>query len=271
VGLWTDNFKEYLESLSDVVVDKAGKKIQPIVKDYDDMSKDTTVDFIITLQKGKLEELESQELDHGCNGLQKQFKLFTSVSITNMHVFDANDKLKKYGKVYEMIDDYFETRLKLYDVRKKYLIDALTKELILLSNKSRYIKLKNLAEKKIKEIFNKYDINIKNLDFTNNINTILCSLNFIKDNYIKDELKQYELNIEEENKITIELFDNIKQNHCLNQDMPITDIIKSLYDFLERKLDCVSNESKFIIDIVEKFNTLKTYDDMLHYTIIDSK
>jgi DNA topoisomerase-2 len=140
VGTWTDDFKEYLESLSDVVVDKAGKKIQPIVKDYDDMSKDTNADFIITLQKGKLEELQSQKAEHGCNGIEKQFKLMTTATTSNMHLFDANDKLKKYSRISEIIDDYYETRLDLYEQRKKYLIDALTKELLLLSNKTKYIK-----------------------------------------------------------------------------------------------------------------------------------
>jgi DNA topoisomerase-2 len=57
-----------------------------------------------------------------------------------MHLFDANDKLKKYEKVEEIIDDYFETRLKMYQTRKEYMIDALEKELVLLSNKARYIK-----------------------------------------------------------------------------------------------------------------------------------
>jgi len=139
VGTWTDDFKEYLESLTDAV-DKAGKKVAPVVKDYDDMSKDTTVDFLITLQKGKLEELEAVSLDNGCNGLEKQFKLFTTNSSSNMHLFDANDKLKKYNKVVDIIDDYFVTRLQLYQVRKDYLLDALEKELILLTNKVKYIK-----------------------------------------------------------------------------------------------------------------------------------
>jgi DNA topoisomerase-2 len=138
IGLWTDNFKEYLESLTDTT-DKAGKKVTPVVKDYDDMSKDTTVDIIITLQKGKLDELEAVKLDNGCNGLEKLFKLFTTASTSNMHLFDAEDKLKKYDTVSEIIDDYYETRLKLYLVRKNHLIDVLQKELILLSNKSKYI------------------------------------------------------------------------------------------------------------------------------------
>jgi DNA topoisomerase-2 len=141
VGTWTDDFKEYLETLADAsAVDKAGKKIPAIVKDYDDMSKDTTIDFTITLAKGKVAELEAVALENGCNGLEKQFKLFTTGSTSNMHLFDAFDKLKKYGSVNEIIDDYFETRLDMYKVRKEYMIEALTKELVLLTNKMRYIR-----------------------------------------------------------------------------------------------------------------------------------
>jgi DNA topoisomerase-2 len=139
VGFWTENFKELLEDLIEPGLNKEGKKIVPLVKDYDDMSKDTTVDFTITLQKGKVEELEANQTDHGCNGLEKLFKLYTTCSTTNMHLFDAEDKLKKYDSIEDIIDDYFVTRLKLYADRKAYLIDTLEKELIVLSNKSRYI------------------------------------------------------------------------------------------------------------------------------------
>jgi len=159
VGLWTESFKEHLESLIEPGLDKDGKKIVPPVKDYDDMSKDTTVDFIITLQKGKVAELESTQLEHGCNALEKLFKLYTTGSITNMHLFDAEDKLKKYDKVEDIIDDYFVTRLKLYAVRKAYLIDTLEKELIVLENKARYIQellddTIDLRKKKKNEIIN---------------------------------------------------------------------------------------------------------------------
>lgn len=138
VGYWTDNFKEHLEMLIDPGVDKAGKKIVPVVKDYDDMSKDTNVDFTITLAKGKLNELEATN-DNGCNGIMKLLKLSSTCSTTNMHLFDADDKLKKYDSVESIIDDYYTTRLKIYGLRKEYLIDALQKELVLLSNKARYI------------------------------------------------------------------------------------------------------------------------------------
>jgi DNA topoisomerase-2 len=140
VGFWTENFKEHLEELIEPGQDKAGKKIVSIVKDYDDMSKDTNVDFTITLQKGKIEELESTSADYGCNGIEKLFKLYTTNTTTNMHLFNAEDKLKKYEKVSEIIDDYFETRLQMYQTRKEYMIDALERELILLTNKAKYIK-----------------------------------------------------------------------------------------------------------------------------------
>jgi DNA topoisomerase-2 len=140
VGYWTEDFKELLESLIDPGVDKDGKKISSIVKDYDDMSKDTNVDFTITFNKGKLEELEKSKGDYDCNGLEKLLKLYTTNTTTNMHLFDANDTLQKYDKVSDIIDTYYETRLKMYGTRKAYMIDALEKELVLLSNKAKYIK-----------------------------------------------------------------------------------------------------------------------------------
>jgi len=139
VGLWTDDYKEYLETLTDNIVDKNGKKIQAIIKDYDDMSKDINVDIIITFHKGKIEELECTELDNGCNGLEKTLKLYTTLTTSNMHLFDSNEKLKKYKNVTEIIDDYYEVRLELYKTRKDYIIKYIENELILLSNKSRYI------------------------------------------------------------------------------------------------------------------------------------
>ena len=139
VGYWTEDFKELLELLIEPVPGKDGKKVPSIIKDFDDISKDTNVDFTITLAKGKLDELEKARGDYGCNGLEKLLKLYTTNTTTNMHLFDAKDNLKKYGDVSSIIDDYYETRLKLYQTRKDFMINALDQELILLSNKAKYI------------------------------------------------------------------------------------------------------------------------------------
>jgi DNA topoisomerase-2 len=139
VGYWTEDFKELLENLIEPGVDKQGKKLAAIIKDYDDMSKDTNVDFTITFTKGKLAELEASKGDYNCNGLEKLLKLYTTNTSTNMHLFDAEDTLHKYEKVSDIIDAYYSVRLNLYGVRKQYMIDALERELVLLSNKAKYI------------------------------------------------------------------------------------------------------------------------------------
>ena len=140
VGYWTEDFKELLENLIEPGQDKDGKKIVSVIKDYDDMSKDTNVDFIITFAKGKLNELEQSKGDHNCSGLEKLLKLYTTNTTTNMHLFDSNDTLHKYEKISDIIDAYYEVRLKLYQTRKDYMINSIEKELVLLSNKSKYIK-----------------------------------------------------------------------------------------------------------------------------------
>ena len=57
-----------------------------------------------------------------------------------MHLFNSNNKLKKYKTVYEIIEDYIPIRLEYYQKRKEYQIAELEKQLIVLSNKARFIK-----------------------------------------------------------------------------------------------------------------------------------
>jgi DNA topoisomerase-2 len=140
IGYWTDDFKEKLEELASPSEDKDKNKIPAIIKDYEDMSKDTNVDFTITFVKGKLEELEKLKGDYQCNGLEKLLKLYTTNTSTNMHLFDANDTLQKYDKISDIIDAYYDIRLKLYQTRKDYMIQSLERELMLLTNKAKYIK-----------------------------------------------------------------------------------------------------------------------------------
>ena len=56
-----------------------------------------------------------------------------------MNLFNSEDKLKNYTTIPDIIDDYFSVRLAHYGLRKDYLIDNAEKELIVLSNKSRYV------------------------------------------------------------------------------------------------------------------------------------
>jgi DNA topoisomerase-2 len=116
-----------------------------MVRDYTDMSTDKVVDITIHLAKGSIEILESETHEYGLNGIEKSFKLYTTNTTSNMHMFDAAEKLKLYKNVYEIMDDYFDTRMAVYVKRKQYIIDSLNAELVVLSNRARYIQ-ENLDE-----------------------------------------------------------------------------------------------------------------------------
>ena len=103
------------------------------------MSKSTNVDIIITFNEGLSQILETNTVEHDCNGLEKLLKLYTTVSTSNMHMFDHKECLKKYDNVPDIIDDYFGPRLQMYDDRKKYQLETLLKELTVMNNKQRYI------------------------------------------------------------------------------------------------------------------------------------
>ena len=128
VGHWTEDFKKHLESLIETGA----------IKDYVDMSTDTVVDFTITFPATA--SMDSAIVDHGCcTAVEKLLKLYTTESTSNMHLFDSQDQLKKYGNVRDIVRDYYATRLELYAKRKTHQLAAMTAELLILSNKARYI------------------------------------------------------------------------------------------------------------------------------------
>jgi len=131
----------FLEELMDPnQVDKKGVRIPVSLKDMTSVSTDVTVDITVVFPKGKLAELEAQmDTARGLNGVHKLLKLATTVSTTNMHMFDADCRLHKYGSVVEIIDAFYLVRMEAYRKRKAYQVDAMEKLLIRLSNRARYI------------------------------------------------------------------------------------------------------------------------------------
>jgi DNA topoisomerase-2 len=59
----------------------------------------------------------------------------------NLTCLDENGKLKIFESVSDLVEYFVNFRLGYYDKRKTYLIDKLTKELIFLSNRAKFIKL----------------------------------------------------------------------------------------------------------------------------------
>jgi DNA topoisomerase-2 len=139
IGTGTMSYITFLEGLLDGTVDKAGKKSPPVIKDMVSMSTEVIVDITVTFPKGKLTELLASSSSDSINGLEKLLKLTTTVSTTNMHMFNAESRLHKYNSIEEIIEEFYMTRLGLYQVRKDALIKDMRQLLIKLSNRARYI------------------------------------------------------------------------------------------------------------------------------------
>ena len=84
-------------------------------------------------------DLLSKQIDEHTNKLEKELRLVTKKSLTNMNLFTHKHRLKKYDSVYDIIDDYYKIRLLGYVKRKKYQIKNLEYETKKLTNKARFI------------------------------------------------------------------------------------------------------------------------------------
>ena len=151
IGTWTQDYKEFLESLlNDNKVTKDAKTKtkakDDYIKDFNDMSTDINVEFELTFYPGILTSLLNEKYDYGLEGIEKYLKLYTTHSTSNMHLFNAKEQLKKYENIYQIIDEYYEVRYEFYKKRKTYLITKLGNELKFLSAKAQFIQY-NLDDK----------------------------------------------------------------------------------------------------------------------------
>ena len=137
IGTWTDDYKQFLESL---LVSSGAKGKKQILKQYIDMCTDKSVDItLVFTNKDILDTLIKKSIDSNISLLEKTLKLTTTISTTNMHLFDSTEKLKLYNSIESIIDDYYTPRLQLYQKRKTYIISKIQNELKLLSNRAKYI------------------------------------------------------------------------------------------------------------------------------------
>ena len=133
IGFWTEDFKVHIEKLMEG--DKEKKK-KGIIKDYNDMSTDKVVNIEIIFNED-IDETMSTET--GYNVVEKILKLYSSHSTNNMHLFNDTEKLSKYYSEVDIINAYIPVRLSYYKKRKDAMIESLENDLILLSNKEKYI------------------------------------------------------------------------------------------------------------------------------------
>ena len=152
---WTDDYKIFLQELMGVESlvsedknkdkkkgnnkeeeEKKKKKKEIIVEDIRQNHTYNRVCFEVKLLDGFADKFKKNS-----DLFIKTFNLESSLSITNMVLFDPEGKLRKYNTVEDIISTFYDLRLKYYQIRKDYMISVIKKEVAILSNKARFIKM----------------------------------------------------------------------------------------------------------------------------------
>ena len=116
--------------------EKKKKKKEVILEDIRQNHTYNRVNFEVKLLDNFVEKYKNNN-----DLFMKTFNLESSLSITNMVLFDPNGKLKKYSSVEEIMQTFYDLRLKYYQIRKDYMISVIKKDVAILSNKARFIKM----------------------------------------------------------------------------------------------------------------------------------
>lgn len=184
IGMWTSDYKEYLDSLivnssrnSNTINQKEEKSTRrkgkhaphkknknkfskeashQYLKDYINESTDTTVNFTLNFHNDE-EMIELLEKGTGnyshITKFEKIFKLSSRLSCDRtMNLFNEKNKLVSFKEIESILSYFVEFRLKKYEDRRLHMMDELNKKLDMLSIKVRFIM--DIINKKIK-IYNK--------------------------------------------------------------------------------------------------------------------
>lgn len=128
IGVWTDDYKDFIEEM-------LANKDDDTISDIRYGNSDVVVNIEIIMSSkayGKVREMETAEL-------LSKFKLSSKISCTNMYLFNHEGIITKYNNVYEILKEFYTVRLEFYEKRLAHIIAVLRYELMILSNKVKFI------------------------------------------------------------------------------------------------------------------------------------
>ncbi len=122
VERWTADYKVWLEEML----------TKNAITAFQEYHTDSTVSFVVSMTAEALAAAEKE-------GLEKFFKLESSLTTSNMVLFDAQGRIRKYDTVQEILSEFYTLRMDMYQTRKNFLAAKLTAELERLDNRVRFI------------------------------------------------------------------------------------------------------------------------------------
>jgi len=133
IGKWTVDYEKYLQTLEVDTGTSRKKDDKPsrvkenlqCLKEYINESLPDSVNFTLKFNGNILQQLIK------AGTLENRLKLTESkcCSTSNMHLFNAKGVITKYDNVCDIMNDYYDFRLEMYEIRKKHHTRILKNEL----------------------------------------------------------------------------------------------------------------------------------------------
>jgi DNA topoisomerase II len=184
VNMWTDKYEKFLKSIMVTSKDDT----QALIESYDNSSGNNSIDFTLTFSGHTLQKLIKS------NTLFSKLKLMSTISTSNMHLHDPTGKIVKYDTVEDILREFYDYRLQMYEVRKEYHTKLLKNELNILKYKIKFIR--KVCKKEIiieKQKKSKIIDKLKELEFPK----LSHDINAIDDDTIDEEVNNKDDNLEE--------------------------------------------------------------------------
>jgi len=150
IGMSIDKYKEtleaYIEENADIKKekDKKDKKVSKTPTYYlekvIDNGGNNKVDFNIIFMKNYLQKFIKD------GSLEKQLKLTSSISLTNMYLHNSKGTITKYEFVEDIFTEFYNWRLTIYQKRKDHRVKYLENQMNLLKYKVKFIEQKLSGE-----------------------------------------------------------------------------------------------------------------------------
>lgn len=143
---WTDDYKEFLETLLvDYVPPKkkgATKKVvhNGVLKHYTSHSTESDVYFELEFKPEILKQwLNTDNDDVNIDVFEKKLKLTTKVSLTNMNLFDTHSCIRTYDGVADIMSEFYDVRYDYYGRRRDHQLGVLQHELDIIKYKVQFL------------------------------------------------------------------------------------------------------------------------------------
>ena len=270
------SYKEFLEKNHAFNKDNTSKDLE--ITDIKEFHEENNIFFKIFLTENSYKKLENLNYYDKL----KLLKLSSTVNLTNMVAFDADNKIKKYNSPNEILEEFYCKRLEMYNNRKIHNIRKLEHQYDVVKNKLLFIqcvlkgdivflnKKKDEIIRQIKakdilsdnEIKNKHklalqsittDIVTENNELNNEIANNEDSDNFVKSSNNKNKTT---INNTKDNKFISNIKDSNSSNSNYNYDYLMS---MSMWTLTQEKVDNLQLQA----------NELKTSIDKLQNTSIN--